>query len=105
VITPEDLRALLKKHRWTIAISPNGRQQVFSAKQRQGKKLATCYIGTTNKLNSLNEADVVEKINRKTMRLADQRDSSNQAHTEQSSPVGAYMPVSTIIPALRTKTN
>lgn len=64
MITQEELRTLLKKHRWTIAIRASGRQQVFTAKQRQGKRIATCYIGTSNKLKNLTEEDIVAKIQR-----------------------------------------
>lgn len=71
MISPEELRALLKKHRWTIAIRASGRQHVFTAKQRRGEKLATCYIGTSNTLNFLTEEDIVAKLNRSaTARLA-----------------------------------
>jgi hypothetical protein len=93
---------LLKRHRWSIAISTSGKQQVYSAKRRMGKKLATCYIGTSNKLKSLSEEDVVAKINRsEAARLASQRDGSDQAQTDhQNGRSGSYMPAPTIIPAI-----
>lgn len=93
---------MLRKHRWTIAISVSGKQQVFSAKQRRGKKLATCYIGTSNKLNNLTEEDVVAKINRReAAHLADNLASSGQvAQTDhQNGHDGSCMPVLPIIPA------
>jgi hypothetical protein len=64
MVTPDELRSLLKQHRWTIAISTSGRQQVYAAKQRRGKKLATRYIGTANTLNELTEEDILEKLHR-----------------------------------------
>lgn len=90
LITPEELRAVLKEHRWTIATSKSGRQQVYSAKQRRGKKLATCYIGTANKLNSLSEEDVVAKINRSAARLVSERDGNNdQTHHQNTIETGS----------------
>jgi hypothetical protein len=99
MITPEDLKALLKKHRWSIAVGKSGRQQVYSAKQRRGKRLATCYIGTSNKLNILTEDDIVAKLNRSAMRLVNERGSHDQAHTDQSGPNRAHSPALDIIPA------
>jgi len=99
MVTPEQLKAILKKHRWTIAVSTSGKQQVYAAKQRQGKKLATLYVGTSNTLNSLSENDVEAKITRKEERLAKKRDSHDQARPEQEVPNDrSYMPVFTIIP-------
>lgn len=64
MITLSELKALLKEHHWTIAVSTSGKQNVYAAKQRQGKRVVTRYIGTNNKLNFLTEEDVVAKINR-----------------------------------------
>ncbi|HEU5377541.1 MAG TPA: hypothetical protein VFV38_19130 [Ktedonobacteraceae bacterium] len=100
MITPDNLRTLLRKHRWTIAISTSGRQQVFAAKQRRGKKLATCYIGTSNKLAQMTEEDVVEKITRRAAKsLVPSSQTNDQAHTEQRLPSEAPVPVIPIIPA------
>ncbi len=80
MITPGELKALLKKHRWSMGVSKSGKQQVYAAKQRRGKRLATCYIGTSNRLNFLTEEDVVAKINRSVVeRLAQMHDGSGQA--------------------------
>ena len=105
MITPDELRALLKKHHWTIAVSTSGRQHVYAAKQRCGKRLRTRYIGTDNKLNILTEEEIVAKINRsEAARLVQQRDGSDQAHTEQRQPIDrAYMPAPNIIPAHETE--
>jgi hypothetical protein len=60
-----NLKALLRQHRWTLNARASGNQQIFSAKQRQGKRLVTLYIATENTLQALTEDDIVEKINRK----------------------------------------
>ncbi|MGH2478494.1 MAG: hypothetical protein ACRDHW_02415, partial [Ktedonobacteraceae bacterium] len=65
MITLDELKTLLKQHRWIIAISTSGNQQVYAAKQRQGEKVVTRYIGTANKLNSLTEEAILEKLNRR----------------------------------------
>lgn len=64
MITPNELEALLKQHRWIIARGMSGKQAVYAAKQRQGKTVVTRYIGTANRLNHLTEEDIVAKLNR-----------------------------------------
>ncbi|MGH2505881.1 MAG: hypothetical protein ACRDHZ_00440 [Ktedonobacteraceae bacterium] len=66
MITLSELKALLKQHHWIIAEGMTGKQKVFSAKQRQGKKVVTRYIGTANRLNDLTVEDIVAKLNRST---------------------------------------
>ncbi len=99
MITPDELKALLKKHRWSMGVSKSGKQQVYAAKQRRGKRLATCYIGTSNTLNVLTESDVVEKINRKAApkSLVPSSQTNDQAHTVQGYPEMGYMSVLPII--------
>ena len=103
MIELEDLRQLLKQHRWTLNTRKSGKQQVFVAKQRRGPKLATFYIATERTLQSLTEADIVGKIRKAAERLAQQRDGHDQAHTEQNQPNRAYMPALSIIPAFTTE--
>lgn len=107
MITPEELRALLKKHRWSIAIGKCGNQSVYAAKRRAGKKLATCYIGTSNRLNILTEEEIVAKIIRsEAMRLAQKRSSNDQAHTDQCQPQQQGKGAGTsIIPASEAQAN
>ncbi|HET8840792.1 MAG TPA: hypothetical protein VFN35_04960 [Ktedonobacteraceae bacterium] len=77
-----DLKQLLKQHRWTLNARRSGNQQVFTAKQRQGKRLATLYIATEHKLQNLTEADIVALINSKaTERLASSNQTDDQAYT------------------------
>lgn len=64
MITPHELKALLKEHRWIIATGASGKQAVYAAKQRQGKKVVTRYIGTANRLNDLTVEDILAKLNR-----------------------------------------
>ncbi len=98
MITPEQLKGVLKSHRWTLSFSKSGKQQVFSAKQRRGAKLTTCYIGTSNTLNKLTESDVVEKITRKAAKsLVSSSQTNDQALTDQSHPVAGYVPALSII--------
>lgn len=66
MITLGELKALLKQHHWIIAEGMTGKQAVYSAKQRQGKKIVTRYIGTANRLNVLTEETILEKLNRGT---------------------------------------
>lgn len=65
MITLNELKALLKQHRWILSEGMTGKQAVYSAKQRQGKKVVTRYIGTANRLNTLTEETILEKLNRK----------------------------------------
>jgi len=64
MITPNELKALLKQHRWIIALGMSGKQATYAAKQRQGKKVVTRYIGTANRLNDLTVDDILAKLNR-----------------------------------------
>ncbi len=80
-----DLKQLLKQHRWTLNARRSGNQQVFTAKQRRGPKLATLYIATERTLQGLTEADIVALIRRRAAedeeRLAQKRGSSGQAYS------------------------
>lgn len=93
MIEPMDLKQLLKKHRWTLNARRSGNQQVFSAKQRRGPKLATLYIATEHTLRDLTEADIVALITRKAAedeeRLAQKRGSNSQAHCPTHDMVGS----------------
>jgi hypothetical protein len=64
MVTPDELRALLKQHHWIIAVSTSGKQNVYAAKRRQGKKVVTRYIGTERKLNDLTEESILAKLTR-----------------------------------------
>lgn len=89
MVTPDELRTLLKQHRWTIAVSTSGRQQVYAAKQRRGKRLVTRYIGTANKLNSLTEEVILEKLYRSEARLnpADTKSGADQQANLERTPL------------------
>lgn len=65
MITPSELRALLKEHRWTLRDSMrSGDQTVYTAAQRQGKRTVTRYIGTARRLADMTALEVLEKLNR-----------------------------------------
>jgi hypothetical protein len=101
------LKRLLKEHHWTLNAWTSGKQQVFSAKQRQGKRLDTLYIGTENRLEQLTTDDIVAKINRRAAeRLAHSDKTNDQARTDQRQPLDRAMPALSIIPlAIRTEAN
>ena len=64
MITLEELKALLKQHRWILATGMSGSQPVYAAKQRQGKKVVTRYLATAHRLNDLSAEDILAKLNR-----------------------------------------
>lgn len=63
-MTEQELETLLHREGWTIGRGKTGKQQVFSAKKYRKEGNITRYIATEQKLKDLNEADIVEKLNR-----------------------------------------
>lgn len=66
-MTLDDLRALLKRRRWTLQIDKRRRscKHFFYAKKWVGRTRLTCYIGAESHLANLTEADVLLKLERK----------------------------------------
>jgi pyruvate/2-oxoacid:ferredoxin oxidoreductase beta subunit len=64
MVTLDELKALLKEHRWIISEVMTGKQKVYAAKQRQGKKVVTRYLATEHRLDSLTAEDILAKLNR-----------------------------------------
>jgi hypothetical protein len=65
-MSEEELGDLLKQHRWTMRhdMPTAGKQRIYSASQRQGKRTVTRYIGTANKLKDMTAEDVMAKLNK-----------------------------------------
>lgn len=65
-MTEEELKGLLQQHRWTMRddMRTTGKQKIYSAAQRQGKRTVTRYIGTANRLKNMTEEDVLAKLNK-----------------------------------------
>jgi hypothetical protein len=65
MVSEEELKGLLKRHRWTLRDNiRSGDQKVYTAAQRQGKRTVTRYIGTANRLKNMTEEDVLAKLNK-----------------------------------------
>ena len=81
MITLPELKALLKEHRWIIAVSTSGKQNVYAAKRRQGKTVVTRYLATEHRLDSLTAEDILAKLNRQSqMHPASGQDSPGAAN-------------------------
>lgn len=61
-VIEKELEELLKRHHWTISRSKTGNQQAFSARQGPAKRRTTRYIATEQKLEGMNEADVLLRL-------------------------------------------
>lgn len=63
MVTEQELKELLKQHRWTLrADTQSGKQTVYRAQQRQGKRNATKYLFVASKLADMTEVDVLAKL-------------------------------------------
>ncbi len=63
IVTPMELKILLKSHRWTLRDGMrSGDQTVYSAAQRQGKRVVSRYIGTARRLTEMTEAEILAKL-------------------------------------------
>lgn len=65
MVTESELKELLKQHRWTLrGDMSSGRQTVYRATQRQGKRTVTKYIVVASKLKGMTAEDVLSKLNK-----------------------------------------
>jgi hypothetical protein len=63
MVTEEQLKEILKQHRWTLrSDTQSGGQSVYRAQQRQGKRNVTKYLFVSSKLADMTEADVLGKL-------------------------------------------
>lgn len=64
MVTEEEIKAVLQKHGWYLAMQTRrGQGKKFAyAKRRQGKGSQSRYLGAESKLNRLTEEDLLKRI-------------------------------------------